>query len=315
MRNPRIAQVLACLLLISGCTGGGDRETGRAADPPASARPATPYAGTGAPTAVLVGAGDIASCDSDGDSRTARLLDAVDGTVMALGDNAYTDGTPSQFTRCYEPSWGRHRLRTRPVLGNHEYHTAGAAGYFRYFGAAAGPAGRGWYSFEAGAWHVVVLNTNCDVVACSTGSAQRRWLRQDLAASAARGRRCTVALGHHPLFTSGRAHGPAVATRPLVATLYDAGVELLISGHNHQYERFAPQHPTGRRDAQGVRQFVVGTGGNGHYPFGPPTPHSEVRHTGTYGVLRLDLHPDRYHWRFIPEAGGDFTDSGTGRCH
>jgi hypothetical protein len=324
MRGVRVAaSALAAALAAGGCTGGPapqppvDRS---AATPSATPRSVTPgpVASSTEPArpAVLVGAGDIASCGGDGDSRTAALLDAVDGTVVTLGDNAYPDGTPDQFARCYGPTWGRHRARTRPVLGNHEYHTRGAAGHFGYFGAAAGPRGRGWYSFEAGGWHVVVLNTNCDVVGCAAGSAQERWLRADLAASAARGTRCTVALGHHPLFTSGRTHAPVTAVRPLVHALHDAAVELLLSGHNHQYERFAPQDPAGRRDdARGVRQFVVGTGGNGHYPFGPAAPHSEVRHTGTYGVLRLALHPDRYEWRFVPEPGADFTDAGTGRCH
>ncbi|HZN18175.1 MAG TPA: metallophosphoesterase [Micromonosporaceae bacterium] len=278
---------------------------------------------------VLVGAGDIASCESAGDSRTAALLDRMPGTVFTLGDNVYDDGTPAEFARCYGPTWGRHRSRTRPVIGNHDYHTPGAAGYFGYFGAAAGAsagavagpvAGAGrtsWYSYDLGSWHVVVLDSNCAVApgGCAAGSAQERWLRADLAASARR-TRCTVAMWHHPLFTSGATHGPTTAVRPLFRALYEAGAELVLSGHNHQYERFAPQDPTGRRDdGRGVRQFVVGTGGTSHYGFGSPAAHSQVRHTGTHGVLRLTLREGGYEWSFVPVAGEVFTDSGRGTCH
>jgi hypothetical protein len=261
-----------------------------------------------------VGAGDIATCDGDADARTAALLDGIPGTVFTLGDNAYRDGTAREFTRCYGPTWGGVRSRTRPVIGNHEYHTRDAAGFFGYFGAAAGPPGRGYYSYEAGSWHVVVLNSNCTSVAggCGTGSPQQRWLAADLA----RGARCTVAMTHHPLFTSAATHPPSTEIRPLVQTLYDAGVEVLLSGHNHVYERFAPQTPVGRRDtARGIRQFVVGTGGAGLYPFGRPAPHSEVRDNETFGVLRLTLRPGSYRWDFIPVRGAEFTDTGSGTCH
>lgn len=264
---------------------------------------------------MLVGAGDIASCAWQDDSRTAALLDRVPGSVFTLGDNAYPNGTAREFARCYAPTWGRHRARTRPVIGNHDYHTSGARGYFDYFGAAAGPRGRGWYSYEAGAWHVVVLNSNCDVVpgGCGAGSPQERWLRADLAASARR-TRCTVAMWHHPLFTSGRVHGPTETVRPLFRALYDAGVEMVLSGHNHQYERFAPQTPDGQRDGRrGVRQFVVGTGGASSYAFGRPAANSEVRLTGTAGVLRLELTEGGYKWGFLPVSGSD-ADSGQARC-
>ena len=266
--------------------------------------------------AVLVGAGDIASCDSTDDSRTAALLDGIPGEVFTLGDNAYGNGTPEEFARCYGPTWGRHRDRTHPVIGNHEYHTPGAKGYFDYFGAAAGRRGEGWYSYDAGAWHVVVLNSNCDVVTggCRTGSPQERWLRADLA-DAARRTRCTVAMWHHPLFTSGTAHGPTTAVRPLYQALYDGGVELLLTGHNHQYERFAPQTPAGARDdRRGVRQFVVGTGGGVPYAFRDPARNSEVRLTGSPGVLRLTLTADAYDWTFVP-ATKSAGDAGRGACH
>jgi hypothetical protein len=318
--------VAALLLALAGACGSPARPDAGAPPPTPTATPtATPVAtptvspaprnAAVPPPAVLVGAGDIASCDRRGDEHTAALLDDIPGTVFTLGDNVYPDGSAAEFARCYAPSWGRHRARTRPVVGNHEYRTRGAAGYFGYFGAAAGPRGRGWYSYDLGAWHVVALNTNCDVVSCAAGSPQDRWLRDDLAASAARGVRCAVALGHHPLFTSGTAHPPTTAVRPLVRTLRRAGVELLLTGHNHQYERFAPQDEAGRRDAAGIRQFVVGTGGAGGYGFGPAARNSEVRHTGTYGVLRLTLRADGYDWRFVAEPGDPFTDTGRGRCH
>jgi hypothetical protein len=263
---------------------------------------------------VLIGAGDIATCDSTADSRTAALVERYPGTVFTLGDNVYPDGRRTDFDRCYAPTWGRFKNRTRPAVGNHEYHTSGAAGYFDYFGPAAGPRGRGYYSYDLGAWHVVVLNTNCGKVpgGCATGSPQQRWLRADLAASPAR---CTVAIMHAPLFTSARAHGPATETRPLVQTLYDARAEVMLAGHNHMYERFAPQTPAGRRDdARGIRAFVIGTGGAGLYPVGRVAPNSRVRDTRTFGVLRLQLSSGSYRWAFLHTAG-TFNDNGTGTCH
>jgi hypothetical protein len=322
-RGRAIAFVCAGLLGLVGC---------QAAEPAASARPtpgtaratATPSHPPGARVtpsavrnqpAVLVGAGDIAACDSDGDEQTAALLDHIPGTVFTLGDNAYPDGSATDFAQCYGPTWGRHKARTRPVLGNHEYHTEKAAGYFGYFGAAAGDNARGYYSYDVGGWHVVVLNSTCAAIdeGCRAGSPEERWLRADLTAN---GKRCTVAMWHHPIFTSGRTHGPAPATLPLFQALYDGGVEVLLTAHNHQYERFAPQTPAGLRDdARGVREFVVGTGGAFHYAFGPQAPNSEVRNADTFGVLQLTLHARSYDWRFVPAAGGSFTDSGRASCH
>ncbi|WP_412742443.1 metallophosphoesterase family protein [Krasilnikovia sp. MM14-A1004] len=261
---------------------------------------------------MLIGAGDIATCEGTADNRTAALVAAQPGTVFTLGDNAYPDGTAADFRRCYGPGWGRFRARTRPAAGNHEYHVAGARPYFDYFGPAAGPRGRGYYSFNTGTWHVVVLNTNCGVVSCRSGSAQQRWLRTDLAAS---GARCTVALAHHPLFTSVARHPPATATRPLVRTLRAAGVELLLTGHNHTYERFAPQDADGRSDPDGIRAFVVGTGGAPLHTFGRRAAHSQVRNDRTYGVLRLTLSSGAYRWKFVPVPGAHFTDAGSGVCH
>ncbi|WP_130511326.1 metallophosphoesterase family protein [Krasilnikovia cinnamomea] len=279
----------------------------------AGAAQAEAEAGATAAVPVLVGAGDIATCESTADNRTAALVAAQPGTVFTLGDNAYPDGTAADFRRCYGPGWGRFRARTRPAVGNHEYHVAGARPYFDYFGAAAGPRGRGYYSFNVGSWHVVVLNTNCGEVSCRSGSAQQRWLRTDLAAS---GARCTVALAHHPLFTSVARHPPATATRPLVRTLRAAGVEVLLAGHNHTYERFAPQDADGRSDpVRGIRAFVVGTGGAPLHTFGRRAANSQVRNDRTYGVLRLTLAPGAYRWQFLGVPGSRFTDSGSGACH
>jgi hypothetical protein len=318
------------VLAVGGC--GGGREPGTAPPTPA----ATPTGGTASPSprpgrspggtaaaggrngdgsAVLIGAGDIATCDSDADARTASVVQSTAGTVFALGDNAYPDGSARDFASCYDPTWGRFKARTRPVAGNHEYVTRQAGPYFDYFGDAAGERGRGYYSYEMGSWHVVVLNSNCGAVpgGCGAGAPQERWLRADLAAHRDR---CAVAMWHHPLFTSGHNHKPATSTRPLFRALLAGGVELLLTGHNHQYERFAPQDADGQRDdAHGVREFVVGTGGASLYPFDPAHPNSEVRNNDTFGVLRLTLHPDRYDWKFLPAAGGSFTDAGSGTCH
>lgn len=262
--------------------------------------------------AVLVGAGDIASCSSSGDEATANLLDTIAGTVATFGDNAYESGTTSEYNNCYDPTWGRHKARTMPVPGNHEYYTAGAAGYYSYFGAAAGDPSKGYYSYDLGAWHIVAINSNdgCTIVACGAGSAQEQWLRADLAASP---RICTLAYWHHPRFSSGP-HGSDAVMRPIWQALYDYGADIVISGHDHDYERFALQDPAGNADPRGIREFVVGTGGRSHYAIVSPIANSQVHNDQTYGVLKLSLHPAGYDWQFIPIAGGTFTDSGSGTC-
>jgi hypothetical protein len=261
-------------------------------------------------TNVLVGAGDIADCGSSGDEATAMLLDGIQGTVFTAGDNAYDDGTAANFSQCYEPSWGRHKARTRSAPGNHDYHTPGAADYYAYYAANAGEAGKGYYSYDLGDWHIVSLNSN---VSMSSGSAQEAWLRADLAATT---RPCTLAYWHHARFSSSSNHGNQGQTAPLWDALYDAGAEIVVSGHDHTYERFAPQTPTGAADpVRGIREFVVGTGGAGHYGFGVPEPNSESRNNDTFGVLKLTLGPGTYAWEFIPVAGMTFTDSGSGSCH
>ncbi|MEU5691882.1 DNRLRE domain-containing protein [Actinosynnema sp. NPDC020468] len=258
---------------------------------------------------VFVGAGDIADSGS-GDTATAALLDNIPGTVWTTGDNVYDNGTTTEFANYYGPTWGRHKARTRPSPGNHDYNTSGATGYYSYFGAQAGTAGVGYYSFDLGNWHIVSLNSN---ISMSAGSAQEQWLRQDLAASA---KPCTAALWHHPLYTSGANHAPSTSTRPLFQALYDYNADLVLTGHNHQYERFAPMNPTGGLDTtRGIRSFVVGSGGASHYSFGTIQPNSEARNSDTYGVLKLTLHSTSFDWQFVPEAGKSYSDSGTTACH
>ncbi|MEP6506658.1 MAG: Ig-like domain-containing protein [Gemmatimonadales bacterium] len=259
---------------------------------------------------VFVGAGDIASCSSTGDEATATLLDGISGTVFTLGDNAYETGSVAEFSGCYDPSWGRHKARTRPAPGNHDYGTAGAAGYYGYFGSAAGDPSTGYYSYDIGEWHIIALNSN---LANGTGSTQEQWLRADLAAST---KSCTLAYWHHPRFSSGLEHGSDPTLQPLWQALYDANADVILSGHDHDYERFAPQTPAGVADAAlGIREFVVGTGGRSHYSLGTVKANSEVFNGTTYGVLKLTLAPGSYTWQFVPVSGGIFTDSGTGTCH
>jgi hypothetical protein len=259
-------------------------------------------------THVLVGAGDIASSVTIAEA-TARLLDNIPGTVIAVGDNAYPDGTASDYATRYAPTWGRHKARTRPCPGNHEYHTPGAPDYFAYFGDNAGPAGRGYYSFDLGDWHIISLNSNIDMKA---GSVQERWLRADLAAS---NKECTLAFWHHPRFSSGT-HGSSTSPSPLWQALQDAWAEIVIVGHDHNYQRFAPQTAAGVADSlRGIREFVVGTGGAGLYHFTTPIANTQAYSTAAHGVLKLTLGPGTYAWEFIPVAGDTYHDSGTGVCH
>jgi acid phosphatase type 7 len=269
---------------------------------------------------VIVAAGDIADCASDGDEATAKLVSDIDGaTVLTLGDNAYPDGAAEDFRNCYEPTWGQFKERTRPTLGNHEYETEGASAYFDYFGDAAGDPDEGYYSYDLGAWHIVALNSNCGVggaIRCGPGSAQTEWLKEDLAANSDEGQ-CTLAYMHHPRFSSGVKHGGTSTMEPLWEALYEAGAEVVLSGHEHNYERFAPQDPEGRADPQrGIREFVVGSGGGkSHYPIFDPLPNSEAHNDESYGVLKLTLSPKSYGWRFIPVEGEIFGDSGSAPCH
>jgi hypothetical protein len=278
------------------------------------ARATTPPQTASKETAVLVGAGDVADCANlAGAEATANLLEEIPGTVMMIGDSAYPDGSKENF-ECYEKTWGRFKSRTRPSVGNHEFHSAGATFYFQYFGAAAGDPKNGYYSYELGTWHIVVLNSECkEVGGCEAGSRQEKWLRQDLADHPAV---CTLAYFHKPLFSSGQTHGNDPSVKPLWQALYDAKAVLVIGGHDHDYERFAPQNPDGEADAKrGIREFVAGTGGKSQRAFGAPKPNSEVRNNDAFGVLKLTLRPNGYDWQFVPEQGKTFTDSGSGACH
>ena len=308
-RWPAVTLVLAAALAAA-CTG-----TPQAGDTSASATaPATASPAAGQRSTTLLAAGDIASCDSDGDEQTAALLDSLPGTVLTLGDTVYDDGSADEFERCYLPSWGRFRHRTYPAPGNHDYQTFEAMGYYGFFGPRAGQPGKGWYSFDRGRWHLIALNSNCEVVGgCQPGSEQERWLRGDLAAHPAR---CTLAFWHHPRFSSGTTHGSDPAVGGLWLALYQAGADVVLVGHEHNYERFAPLDPLGGVDpARGVREFVVGTGGKSHYPFGSPLPGSEARNSDSFGVLQLQLRRTGYSWRFLPAQGGSFQDSGSASCH
>jgi acid phosphatase type 7 len=268
---------------------------------------------------VVVSAGDIAVCAKEGDEATAKLVEGIDGaTVLILGDNAYPEGSVEDFEECYEPSWGQFKNRTKPVPGNHEYYTEGARGYFEYFGEAAGDPEEGYYSYDLGAWHIVALNSNCGEaqIRCSPSSTQVRWLEEDLAANADE-EGCTLAYMHHPRFSSGEEHGSYETVEPMWEALYEEGAEMVLSGHEHNYERFAPQDPSGKADPEGgIRQFVVGTGGGASdYPILEPLPNSEVQNDQSYGVLKLTLRPKGYEWRYLSAEGGEFSDSGSARCH
>ncbi len=260
----------------------------------------------------LLAAGDIASCSSSGDEATAKLLDTLAGKVVTLGDNVYDRGTSSEFTNCYKPTWGQHKRRTRPAAGNHDYETAGAAGYFDYFGAAAGDPKKGFYSFELGAWHIVALNSNCSQVGgCHAGSPQETWLRQDLKANPTA---CTLAYWHHPRFSFGN-YSNDTRTQALWQALDNAGAEIILAGHDHNYQRWKPLNGAGDLDPTGIRQFVVGTGGRSHYSLGSPPANVEASNDDTFGVLQLTLRADSYDWQFVPEVGKSFTDTGSDSCH
>jgi acid phosphatase type 7 len=323
---------VALFALLALSCGGSDENSSESDESPVSSTTIAPSSSqptrvpasdpTRLPDPVLVGAGDISSCTQENDTITAAIIDDViassagEVVVFTAGDNVYEDGTAEEYDQCYHETWGRHKDRTRPAPGNHEYHLAGADGYFGYFGAAAGDPDEGYYSYDLGAWHIIVLNTSdhCESLLCSSGSPQEKWLREDLAAHPAD---CTLAIWHDPLFSSGRVHGRHRYVQPFWNALYEFGAEIVLNGHEHNYERFAPQTPEGEADAEtGIRQFVVGTGGESHYREGDTLiANSEAADDETYGVLKLTLHPSGYDWEFLPEAGEAFEDAGSGVCH
>jgi len=258
--------------------------------------------------ASLVAAGDVASCWWRADEATARVLDRVDGTIAALGDLVYQSGTEAQFRDCYGPTWGRHRERTRPVIGNHDRRTEKGGPYFRYFGARAGRPGEGWYSYHLDGWHVIALNSE---VPMTPGSAQLLWLAADLRANP---RRCTLAYMHRPRFSSGK-HGGSERVRYAWKVLYENGVDVVLAGHDHLYERFAPLTPDGELDPQrGIVSFVIGTGGSPLYALSPRMRQTVVRQNRVHGVVAFHFRPDGYRWEFIA-ANGTFNDRGSRNCH
>jgi acid phosphatase type 7 len=300
--------VLVALLLWfslpSGCGGsngvsptapshGGSGDTGPGSDP--------------APDEVLVGAGDIAQCGIGDPEATAKLLDRIPGTVFTLGDNVQGSGSAEEYAKCFDPTWGRHLSRMFPTIGNHDYDGTGGGPYFRYFGESAGPPGLGYYSYTRGAWHIVSLNSE---IPAGLGSAQYEWLRTDLAESQSV---CTLAMWHRPVFSSGSSGGSA-RMRDAWRLLELFGADLVLSGHDHNYERFAPQDADGRPTAHGIRAFVVGTGGYTLYLRATTQPNSEVWDDRTWGVLKLTLKSGSYAWEFVPVAGQSFRDSGSGTC-
>jgi hypothetical protein len=259
------------------------------------------------PDEVLVGAGDIAQCGIGDPEAAAALLDRVPGTVFTLGDNVQGRGAEEEYERCFEPTWGRHRWRMFPTIGNHDFDGTGGAPYFAYFGDRAGLPGLGYYSHALGAWHVVSLNSEIEA---GIGSPQYEWLKADLAAADCA---CTLAMWHRPLFSSGPSGGSR-RMRDAWRLLQRHGADVVLSGHDHDYERFAPQDADGHANPDGLRAFVVGTGGFTLYPRATVAANSEVWNSRTWGVLKLTLRSDGYDWEFIPVAGQHFRDSGSEAC-
>ena len=265
----------------------------------------TPHSQPTSPgSAVLVGAGDISNCSRTQDEQTAQLLDNISGTVFTAGDNAYVDGTYTEYLNCYEPTWGRHKSRTKPSPGNHEYLTSGAAGYFQYFNNIPS-----YYAYNLGAWRIYSLNSE---ISASSTSAQATWLQDDLANNP---HQCVLAYWHKPRWSSGTNHGDNSGMQAIWQILYDAGAELVLNGHEHHYERFSEMNASGTAVSSGLREIVAGTGGASLYPFGTPKWASQVRNNTAYGVLKLTLHSTGYDWQFVPIPGSTFTDSGSDTCH
>jgi hypothetical protein len=294
---------------------------------------------------TLLATGDVANCGSDpknhfdaakakGVAATAALITAqlpANGRVAAIGDLAYEFGSPDQFQYCYDRYWGAFKSQTYPAAGNHEYYynctptssSCTAAPYFAYFGSRAGSPGAGYYSYDYAGWHIIVLNSNgsepagepCGWISCKGKSPQGQWLKRDLAGSAATSAKCTLAYWHHPRFSSG-AHGDNPEVQPFWKKLAKAGSDVVLNGHSHDYERFAPMNAQGKRTSKsGVREFVVGTGGGELSGFHHPDANSEFRLADRFGVLKLTLYPDHYDWAFLTTPGGSVADSGTGVCH
>jgi acid phosphatase type 7 len=336
------------LMLIAGCTSGAPGAAGTSSTPARAASlvpqatdtpapsptpthasvdtetPAPSLTATQEPSAtptltpaVLIGAGDVVICGVDHDEQTAALVEQQiaqfpNTVVFMAGDDVNESGRGVEYRNCFTPSWGRFIDRIRPVPGNHDMMTDNGAPYYAYFGAAAGEPGKGYYSYNLGSWHIVALNSNCDVIACGKNSQQVQWLRQDLQQNQLP---CTLLYWHHPRFGSGL-QGSVGTVASFWRAAYEFGAEVVVNGNDHDYERFAPQDLDGHLDeAKGIREFVVGTGGAELRAWGTVQPNSEVRNDQTHGVIQFQLFPDHYEWRFLPSEGGTFTDAGRGVCH
>ena len=314
--GPHMTPLVVALVILAAC-----------GQPPSET--SSPNAGPDTPTTVitnepqrnatadaggtpLLAVGDIASCTVTADEDVAALVAERTADVAILGDAVYDSGTLIEYQTCFDPAWRPMWDRLYPAVGNHDYKTENAAGFFAYFEERTHRQGKGWYGFDLGEhWRAIVLNSNCSKVGCTRDSGQGRFLASQLEAAATANRH-VVAIAHHPRYSSGD-HGPTPALKPFFRMLYRAGAPLFLAGHDHSYERFAPQNAIGERDPDGVRQFVVGTGGKSHYAFdGAPLRHTQVRDATTYGILKLRLRADGYSWRFIRIDGdGDFSDSGS----
>jgi len=313
IRCCRILALVVALAVSAQCGGSSAPPTsptppGGGTTPPGPEPPPPPPPPPPSSDAIFVGAGDIAMCNERGAELTARLLDRIPGTVFTTGDNAYPAGTPRDFAECYEPTWGRHKARTRPVPGNHDFQTDRGAPYFNYFGANAGPPGLGYYMYRVGNWNIFALNSN---IAVNGVSAQASWLQQTMADNPST---CAAALLHHPLYSSGQ-NGNHPFVRDLYRILHAGGIDIILAGHDHTYERFSGLiNPDGVADPRGFRHFIVGTGGASLYQFRNPHPASAMRHSG-WGVLKLTLKAQGYDWEFVPVDGDTFRDANSGVCN
>lgn len=280
---------------------------------PSSGSPEPSIAAADEPAIRLIAVGDMADCTVRTDRKVANLAEGMRGKIATLGDNAYPDGSEANFSQCFDPLWDTMTRRMFPSVGNHEYRTPDAKGYFDYFaekGRDVGERGKGWYAYDLGtSWRAISLNSNCWAVGgCTKDSPQGQWLADELAAANDRN---VIAYWHAPRYSSG-SHGSTLAMKPFFRMLWRARADIVLSGHDHAYERFAPQNATGDYRPRGVQQFTVGTGGRSLYAFeGPRLENTRARNDDTYGVLKLRLRSDSYSWRFVRAAGGDFTDSGS----
>jgi len=306
--HPRRGLAALTLIVLTAC--GGHSPTSTERPTPTLAPAITPDESGNLPTATMIAVGDIATCNAEGDSATAALVEDLEGTLVTLGDNVYEEGSDETYAQCYDPVYGQFKDRTRPAIGNHDIQGDGGAAYYRYFGDAAGTPGEGWYSFDLGAWHVIALNSNCGQVECGEGSPQYAWLVDDLAAHDTQ---CTMAYWHHARFSSGP-HGDIHAVEDFWEALDNADADLLLTGHDHLYERFAPQTADGAADPEGLVEITAGTGGAVHHETDRQAPNSEIAITDAYGVLVLTLRPDGWDWSFL-ETDGTEGDAGTASCH